>query len=106
MSEKKLYARRDSYAMGTYYTKHVMAMTSEDLHWKSAIAAELGHRDMMIDELCEALKAVLEISKEDGAPSAPSHTRRGGSSSLAWRLKAIEVYKTAWVALDNARGKE
>ena len=30
---------------------HVMAMTAENLHSKSDIAAELAHRDMEIDRL-------------------------------------------------------
>jgi len=36
---------------GDFYTNHVMAMTSEKLHSKSDIAAELGWRDMEIDRL-------------------------------------------------------
>lgn len=41
-----------------------MAMTAEDLHSKSDIAMELGHRDRMIDELKVALR-VATIAIED-----------------------------------------
>lgn len=48
------YAERDPMALdeaGNYYCRHVSAMTKEGLHSKSAIAAELAHRDMEIDRL-------------------------------------------------------
>lgn len=37
-----------------HYLKHVYAMTNEDLYKKTAIAAELAHRDELIDELRSA----------------------------------------------------
>ncbi len=46
---KKLYAQRDVKRLGRYYTKHVSAMTSEELHSKADIAAELAWRDFIID---------------------------------------------------------
>lgn len=51
---EKQYAERDLIgldAKGNHYCRHVMAMTSESLHSKSDIAAELGYRDLMISEL-------------------------------------------------------
>jgi len=55
MSEQKLYDNeRDIMEMdmaGNYYCRHVSAMTKEALHSKSDIAAELGWRDMQIDQL-------------------------------------------------------
>lgn len=45
------YAARDHVAQGDYYMRHLMAMTAEELHRKSAIAGELAHRDMEIDRL-------------------------------------------------------
>lgn len=63
----KQYAERDAYELdmaGGYYCRHVSAMTREQLHSKSDIAAELGHRDMIIAELLEALKlAEMTLSK-------------------------------------------
>jgi hypothetical protein len=48
---EKLYGNRDSRALGRFYTQHVEAMTRESLHEKSAIAAELAHRDKQIWDL-------------------------------------------------------
>lgn len=48
---EKLYAERDIEYQDDHYLKHVSAMTTEDLHSKSAIAAELAHRDLRIKEL-------------------------------------------------------
>lgn len=41
---------------GGYYYRHVHAMTKEDLHCKSDIAAELAWRDREIDTLKETVK--------------------------------------------------
>ncbi|UIL51563.1 hypothetical protein LZU96_15195 [Pantoea agglomerans] len=51
---KKHYSKRDLLEMdraGNHYGNHVMAMTAEQLHSKSDIAAELGWRDMQIAAL-------------------------------------------------------
>lgn len=56
------YAQRDAMALdvaGGYYTKHVCALTHEQLHSKSDIAAELAYRDYMIDDLNHALTIAL-----------------------------------------------
>lgn len=42
---------------GEYYSRHVAAMTDEDLHRKSDIAVQLGSRDREIDTLRTALAA-------------------------------------------------
>lgn len=47
----KHYAQRDILGQGQPYCDHVLAMTSEKLHCKSDIAAELAHRDIRITEL-------------------------------------------------------
>lgn len=44
----KLYAPRDTEALGSHYTAHLEAMTAEGLHDKSAIAAELAWRDQKL----------------------------------------------------------
>lgn len=53
MSDQKqpenLYDERDVEALDEYYTRHVEAMTREGLHDKSAIAAELAWRDMLLE---------------------------------------------------------
>jgi len=54
MSDKKLYDERDVEDNDDFhdlYMLHVNAMTTEDLHSKSAIAAELAYRDLQITEL-------------------------------------------------------
>lgn len=75
MSERK-YGERDIMIMdaaGSYYSNHVSAMTAEGLHSKSDIAAELGYRDMMIDELVGTLNNLVEIAQQvDGWESFPS----------------------------------
>lgn len=53
----KHYAKRDPEAQGDHYIKHVSAMTTEGLHAKSDIAAELAHRDIEIERLRAALAA-------------------------------------------------
>lgn len=58
----KQYAERDIESLdgaGGFYSRHVSAMTGEGLHTKSSIAAELGHRDMVISELLEALETLV-----------------------------------------------
>lgn len=63
MPEPKLYAHRDLPSLEPHYCAHVSAMTSEGLHAKSAIAAELAWRDAEIDRLREEnarLRAVVE----------------------------------------------
>jgi hypothetical protein len=49
------YAQRDHIALGHYYLQHLSAMTGEQLHAKSDIAAELAWRDQQIDNLRAAL---------------------------------------------------
>lgn len=64
---EKHYCERDLLEMdraGNHYGNHVMAMTAEQLHSKSDIAAELGWRDMKIAELQHKLDALYaEIEK-------------------------------------------
>jgi hypothetical protein len=49
-----LYAKRDLEELGGHYLKHLNAMTSEQLHSKSDIAAELAARDVVIEDLTPA----------------------------------------------------
>lgn len=67
----KLYADRDCEAMASHYTAHVSAMTGEGLHSKSDIAAELAHRDVVIEGLLGALHSILSVKPQHGMnPSA------------------------------------
>jgi len=47
----KQYGNRDVGKLEDYYLVHVDAMTREALHSKASIAAELAHRDAIIDGL-------------------------------------------------------
>ncbi|MDX1527022.1 MAG: hypothetical protein R3337_00255 [Gammaproteobacteria bacterium] len=62
----KLYAPRDIEALdraGNYYCRHLEAMTTEGLHSKSDIAAELAFRDERIQRLCrEVARLNVRIS--------------------------------------------
>ncbi|MES2180676.1 MAG: hypothetical protein V4493_01075 [Pseudomonadota bacterium] len=57
------YAKRNPQALdkaGGYYCRHIMALTTEKLHDKSKIAAELAWRDMEIDRLKTELKNTVK----------------------------------------------
>lgn len=71
MAQEKLYAERDIEFLDMtsgYYSRHIMAMTAEGLNSKSAIAAELAHRDWLINNLkwlCEArLKEINRLKEQ------------------------------------------
>lgn len=56
---KKYYEKRNLRKLGKHYLDHSCAMSSEGLHSRVAIAAELAHRDMIIEELLEQLKSIV-----------------------------------------------
>ena len=56
----KLYDKRDIEGQEQYYLDHIMAMTGEDLHSKSDIAAELAHRDIEIANLKEEVQRLKD----------------------------------------------
>ena len=60
----KRYAERDLMALGEYYTRHVDATTREGLRAKTDIAAELAHRDMLIDKLADSLEGLLRYTNK------------------------------------------
>lgn len=65
------YAQRDPRRLEPYFSRHMDAMTSEDLHDKAAIAAELAFRDQQIAALQVRLARTLlkyapdELSDEE-----------------------------------------
>lgn len=86
----KLYGERDAMALdeaGNYYMRHVMAMTSEGLHSKGDIAAELGHRDMQIDALILQAKAAHSAGHTLGLP--------GGNDITVELMPAVEALKAS-----------
>ena len=60
-----IYGNRDPEDQGPHFMKHLDRMTVEKLHNKSAIAAELAHRDIEIDQLktanAELVKALSDL---------------------------------------------
>lgn len=58
-SMPKLYADRDPMALGDHYPRHVQAMTAEQLHDKSAIAAELAWRDQRLEAISRIVRRAL-----------------------------------------------
>jgi len=59
----KLYARLNPAGLEPYYSRHVAAMTEEELHSKGEIAAELAVRDMEIERLRAALRQIVEVCR-------------------------------------------
>lgn len=92
-NSNNLYAERDIEALdnfGNLYSKHVSAMTSESLHSKSAIAAELGYRDMLIAELIIAMQQVIECyDSADGKAWTTSSKRRALDNARVAVNKAL-----------------
>lgn len=88
MSEVKQYAQRDLMGMdfaGNHYCRHVSAMTREQLHSKSDIAAELGWRDMQIAKLTAERDALAaeSVGMDKFVDSLLSIAWQGGSSDGA-----------------------
>ena len=91
----KLYSERDIMALdkaGNFYCQHILAMTGEQLHSKSDIAAELGYRDMLINDLLVALQQL--VGRYDD-PSGKQWTTTSKREALA----------NARVAIDKALGE-
>ncbi len=85
-AEQVLYAERDIEEQGEHYVRHVGAMTAEQLHAKSDIAAELAHRDIEIDRLRAALKRVVKTSE---------HYDLGSAYTAARHLDAVRTARNA-----------
>ncbi|MEB5837069.1 hypothetical protein MXF26_12485 [Pantoea dispersa] len=92
----KHYAERDLLEMdraGEFYGNHVMAMTAEQLHSKSDIAAELGWRDMQIANLKEQLTATTNslTNAQEALKSAgiEADTVQAGVMELVSRMNQV-----------------
>ena len=87
------YSERDIVELdesGGFYSQHVSAMTSESLHSKSSIAAELAYRDMLINELVIAIQQVIECyDSVDGKIWTTSSKRRALDNARAAVNKAL-----------------
>lgn len=91
------YAKRkpiDLDKAGGYYCRHVSAMTTEGLHSKSDIAAELGWRDMQIDRLQRALEKVMRVRRDSYDASASGRPLPGPDEAIesnALHFSRVEV---------------
>jgi len=102
MITKNLYAERDIINLGKLYTEHVSHMTSEDLHSKSAIAAELAFRDNEIAKLKAKLSVRDSEPIEYTALEASLNRSLAGYTdklSLALRFKDLNGYKQVTACL-------
>lgn len=90
---KQLYDKeRDAMELdqaGGFYTRHVSAMTREQLHSKSDIAAELGHRDMLISELKEALNGLLTIYDDHSGKVWTTSSKRRALDAAHEAIKKV-----------------
>ena len=92
------YAERDASELdeaGGYYIRHVSAMTKEGLHSKSDIAAELGFRDMRIDQLNHRINQLLTERNATGL--AIDHALNGDlpeQRGLLSRLQMLSLLAT------------
>jgi len=59
------YKKRDIESLNLFYTQHVKSLTEEKLHNKSAIAAELAHRDQLINRLRYEIEILRRYGNKD-----------------------------------------
>lgn len=88
------YANRDHMALGDYYLRHVSAMTGEALHAKSAIAAELAHRDREIDKLHAELDTLRTgyAAAQQGAAYAAQDSEHQMAIMQGERNASLDAY--------------
>ena len=91
----KIYAERDIIGQGEYYPKHVCHMTYEGLHDKSAIAAELAHRDIEIDDIKATITALEAVLK----PFVDAYVRADNKESWAASYLNNSAWERAYKAL-------
>lgn len=105
---KKLYAKRNPIEQGQYYMDHLMAMTAEDLHSKSAIAEELAHRDIVIEELLIAFLPILESMEDvisDGDDFHILHRKKDMVDAACKTLNkyGLSDHKPSWHKTDTTK---
>jgi hypothetical protein len=84
MSELQ-YGHDDARDYEPYFSRHLMAMTAEDLHSKGDIACELAYRDARIAELEEEIKRLRGIvSQLDKVAGAAVRISKDSARSTNW----------------------
>jgi len=103
------YAERDAMQLdidGGYYSQHVSAMTSESLHSKGDVAAELGFRDMQIDQLKKQVEALAaeNIALKHAMSVTLEHVSvtDAGQAGVAAMIMNDALYNTETPATDAA----
>ncbi|BBI61782.1 hypothetical protein [Vreelandella sulfidaeris] len=84
------YTERDIMGLdrqGNYYSRHLSAMTGEQLHDKSDIAAELAWRDARIDELSGAIDQLLSKPYVTEADIQRARAAQNGNSKSKAKAK-------------------
>lgn len=71
MGDSKLYPPQDPMELGGWYTRHVVAMTTEKLHDKADIAEQLAWRDKRIEELEAQIAKAQEAPAQAGGEAIP-----------------------------------
>lgn len=80
----RLYPEQDHEALGESYIRHVAAMTSEGLHAKSDIAAQLAWRDQRITALAAEVEGLREKLRD-------MHRRAQTAESAIGEYKKIQA---------------
>ena len=81
------YAERDIIGQGDYYIRHVEHVTSEDLHSKPAICAELAHRDIRIAHLEAENERLSEVGLVVGYYEHDSDKHTSCGSGECWQSR-------------------
>jgi len=63
----KLYAKRTPSELEPWFSRHMEAMTAEDLHWKGDIAMELAWRDKQIGMLKKHVNGLMAVVESQQA---------------------------------------
>ena len=87
---EKLYADRYAPDLEPWFSKHMSAMTGEDLHNKSDIACELAYRDQAIADLLQAVKVLGEAFCSVNEFSNQEERKVGRQSLISARATAAK----------------
>jgi hypothetical protein len=83
------YGKRDAMSLEPHYSRHVGAMTTEGLHAKSDIAAELAYRDARIAQLTKERELLAAEWRASEDTSLGYETRSAHRDELHRKLDAL-----------------
>ena len=99
-TDRPHYGQRDTLVQGNYFMRHMLAMTGESLHAKSAIAAELAHHHGGGQR-----EQILVADAHDGAADV-GDDRRAGQCHDQLRDKPEVAVEVPEVAARRARDRQ